>query len=436
MPRDATNAGPINVALLGSGGREHALAWRISQSPRLGTLHALPGNPGIAKLARCHKIDPTDPRAVADFCRQNDVGLCVVGPEDPLAAGVADALAKAGVACFGPSKAAAKLEADKAYAKDLMRSAGVPTADSHTFRGGDFEAATQYVRRRGGPLVVKAAGLARGKGVFVCDTEAEAIDAVQNLLRLRTLGDAGATIVIEEKLEGVEVSVLALIDRHDLFVLPPCQDHKPALDGNRGPMTGGMGAFCPSAKVDDALVGQIEREVFLPTLDALAREGIEYCGCLYAGLMLTADGPRVLEFNVRFGDPETQPLLMRWRRDVLAALHATATGGLADLVESGGVAFDDRPAVGVVLASGGYPGPYKTGLPISGLDAAARVEGAQVFHAGTARYGEDLVTDGGRVLTCCALGDDLAAARRRAYEAADHIDFLGKHLRRDIGETA
>ena len=423
---------PINVALLGGGGREHAIAWKLAQSPRLGQLFALPGNPGIAAVAHCRPVNPNDPAAVVAFCREHAVGLCVIGPEDPLAAGVADATRAAGIPTFGPGKAAARLEADKAYAKQVMRNASVPTADARLFD--DYNLAEQHVRRRlteAPAVVVKATGLAKGKGVSVCRTEAEAVAAVNDALRYRKFGEAGDTVLIEDFLGGVEASVLALVDRRDLYILPACQDHKPVGEGDAGPMTGGMGAFCPSQRVTPQVMAAVERDVLIPTLSALGREGVEFSGCLYAGLMLTDKGPRVLEFNVRFGDPETQPIMMLWDGDLLGALLAVAEGRLAEFVDDGGIGWHEGAAVGVVLASGGYPGAYQTGHAISGLgDVPAGVE---VFHAGTARRGPEVVTDGGRVLCVTARGGDLADAREAAYAAADGIDFAGKHLRRDIG---
>ncbi|MEM1012391.1 MAG: phosphoribosylamine--glycine ligase [Planctomycetota bacterium] len=372
---------PLTVALLGSGGREHALAWKIAQSPRLTKLFCLPGNPGMARvgpMVECRDVSPSDADAVIAFCREHGVDFVAVGPEDPLASGIADALVTAGIACFGPGKQAARLEADKAFAKEVMRDANVPTAESRTFHS--HAEADRFVKRREAPMVVKAAGLAKGKGVVVCDTNDEAIEAVRQAMRLQAFGDAGKTVVVEDKLEGVECSVLALVDHGDIFVLPPCQDHKPVGEGNTGPMTGGMGAYCPSTTLSAADLAAVEQNVIIPTLDRLAGDGIRYRGCLYVGLMLTPDGPRVLEFNVRFGDPETQPLMMRWQGDLLSALHATATGTLAAFVESGGIAFDDRASVCVVLASGGYPGSYENGREItgtSGLDSDDLV----VFHA-------------------------------------------------------
>jgi phosphoribosylamine--glycine ligase len=429
MSSDST----INVLLLGSGGREHAIAWKLSQSPRLGTLYAAPGNPGIMKHARCRPVNPNDASAVIGLCREYDVQLVVVGPEDPLAAGIADDLAKAGISCFGPGKDAARLEADKVYAKSLMREGSIPTAEHRVFT--DFALAEQHVRRRETPCVVKAAGLAKGKGVTVCRTPDEAADAVQRCLRLHEFGRAGERIVIEDLLEGTEASVLALVDGHDFYVLPPCQDHKPVAEGNTGPMTGGMGAFCPSRQIDEPTMRAVERDVFVPTLDALSRIGVRFRGCLYVGLMLTDDGPKVLEYNVRFGDPETQPLMMRWEGDLLSAFLAVAEGRLAEFVDEGGIAWSSNHAVGVVLASKGYPGAYQTGQAITGLDAADRGEAVQVFQAGTAKQDSTLVTDGGRVLCVTATGPTLPDARDRAYAAADRIAFDGVHYRRDIGAT-
>ncbi len=420
----------VNVAIIGGGGREHALAWRLSQSPTLGRLYAMPGNPGIAEVAECVNVPVTDHAAVARFCREHEIGLVVVGPEDPLAAGIADDLVAAGLRVFGPRRAAARLEGDKAFAKEVMRQASVPTADARTFTNADL--ADSWVRRRGTPCVVKAAGLAKGKGVTVCFREQDALEAIDESMRRGVFGEAGNAVVIEEYLEGIECSVLALVDRRELFVLELCQDHKPVGEGNTGPMTGGMGAFTPARTVDDALLRQIEADILVPTLDGLAREGIEFRGCLYAGLMLTAGGPRVLEFNVRFGDPETQPLMMRWRGDLLQALLAVAEGRLAEVVDS--IDWDPRTAVSVILASRGYPGKYLSGVPITGVEEAGGLPDVQVFHSGTAMRDGQLVTNGGRVLAVTALGEDLASARRRAYEAVDRISFDGMHYRRDIGE--
>ncbi len=424
----------MNVALLGSGGREHALAWKLCQSPRLGKLHAWPGNPGIAAVSpkvTCRGVNINDGAEVVRLAKEADIKLVIVGPEDPLAKGVADALAKAGIACFGPSQAAAKLEADKAFAKDVMKIANVPTAESRTFIR--FNEADRYVKRREAPMVVKAAGLAKGKGVTICRTNAEAAEAVKQMMKLDAFGDAGHTVVVEDLLEGVECSLLALVDGRSIYTLPACQDHKPVGDGNTGPMTGGMGAFCPADTLTDTLRQKIETDVIVPTLDVLARDDVTYRGCLYVGLMLTSDGPRVLEFNVRFGDPETQPLMARWKGDLLEAFYATATGTLADFVDGGGIEFADDAAVCVVVASGGYPGDYTSGREITGVDQADLLEGVQVFHAGTARRSDTLVTDGGRVLGVTATGSNLKQARERAYAACGKIKFVGAHYRSDIG---
>ena len=356
------------MAILGGGGREHALAWRVAQSDPLGRLFCLPGNPGtngIGGVGENAAVDPSDTAAVLKFCRQNAVQFVVVGPEEPLANGVADALAEAGVKVFGPSRQAAKLEADKAFAKELMRQQSVPTAESKSFTRAD--AAAAYVERIDGPCVVKAAGLAAGKGVSVCYRTADALEAVDKLMRQKQFGDAGATVVVEDLLTGPEVSVLAFVDRRDVYLMDPCQDHKPVDDGDTGPMTGGMGAYCPAdALVTPKLLNQIQRDVIVPVLDGLARDGVDYKGVLYAGLMLTDAGPKVLEFNVRFGDPETQPLMMRWRGDLLSVLLATADGTLAD-AEFG---FDPRPAVCVVASAPGYPTRPKLGGVIEGVDDA------------------------------------------------------------------
>ena len=422
----------MNVAILGSGGREHALAWRLAESPRLSRLFALPGNPGTRSLAENVKIDPVDLPAVRKFCVENKIGLAVIGPEAPLAMGVADELRSAGVAVFGPSKSAARLEADKAFAKELMRQQAVPTAEAKVFTR--FEPAEAYVERLDGPCVVKAAGLAAGKGVTICYRTADAIEALNRAMRRRDFGEAGETVIVEELMTGPEASVLALVDRRDLFIMDPCQDHKPVDDGDTGPMTGGMGAYCPAPVVTPKLLEQIERDVLIPTLDGLAREGIDYSGILYAGVMLTEGGPKVLEFNCRFGDPETQPLMVRWRGDLLEAMLAVAEGRLAS--SDAAMGFDPRPAVCVVASSKGYPGRHTTGDAITGIEAAEEVEGVQVFHAGTAMKGDRLVTAGGRVLGVTAIGDTVADAQRLAYEAMGRIKFAGMHYRRDIGHRA
>lgn len=421
----------INVLLIGGGGREHAIASKLAKSPLLGDLWTShPENPGIAALARAVDV-PVKIREsyrLVQFCDKKKIGLVVIGPEDPLAEGFTDKLATPDRFVFGPSKEAAQLEADKAWAKQLMRSAAIPTAEARIF--GDAEAAKAYITSREEPPVVKAAGLAKGKGVFVPETREEAIDAVERIMVQRVFGEAGAQVLLEERLEGREVSVLAIVDGRNILVLPTCQDHKRLGDGDTGPNTGGMGAFCPSPALDEALMARVEREILVPTIDTLRRDGIEYRGVLYAGIMLTHAGPKVLEFNVRFGDPECQPLMARLKTDLLEIMLATCRGKL-DEVE---VNWDPSPACCVVLASQGYPEKPKLDVPISGIDEAGRLPGVTVFHAGTRRDNKGtIVTAGGRVLGVTAVGEDLTQARQRAYAACDKIQFEGKTLRRDIG---
>lgn len=421
----------MNVAIIGSGGREHAIAWKLKQSERVGRLYALPGNPGIAELAECVQIGVMDFARIEKFVRENQVGLVVIGPEDPLAAGLADQLSATGVKVFGPSKSAARLEADKWFAKEIMRQQAVPTAEARSFT--DAKAAEEYIRTRGvGRCVVKATGLAKGKGVTVCYRESDALDAIARIMRDKVFGSAGERVVIEEMLAGPECSMLAFVDGSNIYMMEPAQDHKPVDDGDTGPMTGGMGAYTPTPVLDDRTIAQIERDVFVPVLDGLRRDGIDYHGVLYAGLMLTAAGPKVLEFNVRFGDPETQPLMMRLQTDLLEVMLATIDGTL-DQVD---LRWDRRPALCVIAASGGYPGAYQTGQPITGIADAEALGDVKVFHSGTARRGETLVTDGGRVLAVTAIGDTIAAAQKRAYDAMARVHFNNMHYRRDIAHQA
>ena len=401
----------VNVLIVGSGGREHALAWKLAQSPRLGELHAAPGNPGIAALGRCHPIRVDDVEGLLGLCRQHEIHLVVVGPEAPLVAGVADELRRAGVAVFGPSQAAARIEGSKAFAKQVLAAADVPTA-----------AAIEEARA---PCVVKADGLAAGKGVFVCRTQEEADAAV-----LRA-GELGGDIVVEELLEGEEVSLFALCDGHSVLPLPPAQDFKRLADGDEGPNTGGMGSYSPVAMVADDEVEELAGLVHRPVIAELAGRGSPFVGLLYAGLMLTESGPRVLEFNCRFGDPETQALLPRLDGDLLEALAAAAHGELAG-VELGA---EPSAAVAVVLAAGGYPDAPEPGKPIGGVEVA-EATGALVFHAGTALRHGQLVSAGGRVLNVVGTGDSVSEAREQAYAAIDQIDFPGAHFRHDIAAKA
>lgn len=420
----------MKVLIIGSGGREHALAWKLASSPLVKTLYAAPGNPGISQVADNVPIGAMDFDKLERFVRQNGVELVVVGPEEPLAAGLSDRLREVGVKVFGPSKQAAQLEADKWFAKELMRQQAVPTAEARSFT--DAAAAEEYIKSRNEPLVIKACGLAKGKGVSVCYRTADALEAIDRVMRKRVFGAAGDRIIIEELLQGPECSILAFVDRKSIYVMESAQDHKPVDDGDTGPMTGGMGAYSPAPIVTERVLRQIEHDILVPVLDGLNREQIEYKGVLYAGLMLTNNGPKVLEFNCRFGDPETQPLMMRLQSDLLEVMLAVVEGRL-DQME---LKWDPRPALCVVAASRGYPGSYPTGLPISGINDADSMQDVKVFHSGTARRDGQIVTDGGRVLAVTALGDTIAQAQKRAYQALSKIHFEGMHYRKDIGWRA
>ncbi|HVP67436.1 MAG TPA: phosphoribosylamine--glycine ligase [Anaeromyxobacteraceae bacterium] len=417
----------MRVLVVGSGGREHALAWKISQSPLVDRVYCAPGNPGTARVAENVPLAADDVDGLCRFAAEGRFGLVVVGPEAPLVAGLVDRLAPTGIPVFGPTAAAARLEGSKAFAKEVMAAAGIPTAAYQAFDA--LQPALDHARSSGGRVVVKADGLAAGKGVVVCGSFEEAEAALRSILVDRVHGEAGRRVVVEERLEGPEASVIALSDGERLLLLPPAQDHKRIYDGDRGPNTGGMGAFSPTPTVDEALLAAVERDVLRPAIREMARRGTPFRGALYAGLMLTPGGPRVLEFNARFGDPETQPILMRLASDVVPALLGAARGDLS----KERLALDPRSAVGVVLAAEGYPGPVTRGDVIEGAEDDPG-EGAQVFQAGTVR-GPDgaLRTAGGRVLTVCALGRGLDDAARNAYRAAANIRFRGCQYRRDIG---
>jgi phosphoribosylamine--glycine ligase len=421
----------MKVLLIGNGGREHALAWKLAQSPRVTGLFAMPGNPGTAQVADNVPGDPMEPGVVEKFVRDKGIEFVVVGPEDPLVAGLADRLIAAGVKVFGPTKDAARIEGDKWFAKEIMRQQAIPTAEARSFT--DASAAEEYVKHRDEPLVIKASGLAKGKGVMVCYRASDAVEAIDQIMRKKVHGGAGTRVVIEELLVGPECSILAFVDRKNIYVMETSQDHKPIDDGDTGPMTGGMGAYSPTPVVTDEMLASIERDVLVPAVDGLVREGIEYKGILYAGLMLTTNGPKVLEFNCRFGDPETQPLMMRLKTDLLEVMLAVAEGRLDQIT----LEWDPRPALCVVASSGGYPGKYKTGVPITGIAKADAMPDVKVFQAGT-RAGADkrILTDGGRVLSVCALGKTIADAQKRAYEAIEHVQFEGMHYRKDIGHQA
>jgi phosphoribosylamine--glycine ligase len=419
-----------DVLLVGGGGREHALAWKLAQSPGLGRMIAAPGNPGIAAHARRVPIKDTAIDPLVALAQQERPDLVVIGPEAPLALGLADRLRAAGLAVFGGSAAAARLESSKAFAKDLMARHRIPTARFGTFR--DAAAARRYARELGAPLVVKADGLAAGKGVTVCGTLEEADRAIAQCLEARAFGDAGLTVVVEEFLVGEEASFFALSDGVTVLPLTAAQDHKTVLDGDRGPNTGGMGAYSPAPVMDAAMQERVMTTIVRPTIAAMAEEGAPYTGALFVGLMITALGPKVIEFNCRFGDPECQAILPRLEDDLLALLLAAATGkGLPSALT-----WSAQSSVCVVMTSAGYPGSYETGRAISGVEAAAALPGVNVFHAGTALADGALVTAGGRVLGVQAVGADVSAAIRTVYAAVERIRFDGAHYRRDIGHHA
>jgi phosphoribosylamine---glycine ligase len=416
-----------NVLVLGGGGREHALGWRLAASASVDLMVSAPGNPGLAALGPIHAVEATDPVAVAELAEREEIDLVVVGPEAPLVAGVVDELQRRGIAAFGPTADGARIEGSKAFAKDVMTAAGAPTGGG--VATSDRDEAYAALERFGAPYVVKADGLAGGKGVRICTDLVDARDAVDDALVRGIFGEAGAHVVIEEFLDGPERSVFGVCDGHDVVLMAPAQDYKRALDGDQGLNTGGMGAYTPVPGFALEDVTYLEDLVFRPVLRELAARGTPYRGLLYAGLVETVAGPKLLEFNARFGDPETQVILPRLASDLGELLWASATGSVRDVE----VAWHETVAVTVVLASGGYPGPYATGLPITGVPAAARHEGVEVFHAGTASDDRGgLVTAGGRVLDVTATGPDIATARARAYAAADEIHWDGVQRRGDI----
>jgi phosphoribosylamine--glycine ligase len=422
----------MNIFVIGNGGREHALAWKLGQSPRAERVFVAPGNAGTGLDAENVDIAATDVPRLLDFARHNKIDFTVVGPESALAVGVVDAFQAAGLRIFGPSRAAADLETSKVFCKNLLRHADVPTADYRVFR--DARAAITYLKdREDTPVVVKADGLAAGKGVVVCDNREQALEAVDRVAVRKEFGGAGNQLVIEERLHGQEASVLALSDGHTLLTMPACQDHKHAFDGDTGPNTGGMGAYCPTPLVTEQLLQKVEEKVLVPTIPQMKRSRRPFRGVLYAGLMITSQGVKVLEYNVRFGDPECQPLIMRLKSDLLELLEATADGRLEEIAPP---EWDPRPAVCVVMASEGYPGKYETGQPIRGLDEAAKVPDVKVFHAGTELRDGAIVTNGGRVLGVTALGPSISKAKLQAYTAVKNIRFSGAWCRKDISDKA
>ena len=419
----------MNILLIGSGGREHALAWKMASSPLLTKLWCAPGNAGIAQEAECAALDVADHAAVIAFCKQNKIDLVVVGPEVPLAAGIVDDLASAGIKAFGPSKAATQLESSKGFTKDLCKANNIPTAAYERFR--DVDLAKAYIRKQGAPIVVKADGLAAGKGVVVAMTRGEAEAAIDMMLG-GGFGAAGAEAVVEEFLEGEEASFFVLCDGEHGLPLATAQDHKRAFDGDKGPNTGGMGAYSPAPVMTDAMIARAMKEIINPTLRAMVAKGMPYKGVLFAGLMITKDGPKLIEYNARFGDPETQVLMVRLMSDLIPALLASIDGQLKN--------FDLRwfaePALTVVMAAKGYPGDYAKGSRIGGLDEAAKVEGVEIFHAGTKASGTDILANGGRVLNVTASGKTVSEAQRRAYDAIGCIKWPEGFCRRDIGWQA
>jgi phosphoribosylamine--glycine ligase len=419
----------MNVLIIGSGGREHALAWALSASPLIGALHCAPGNAGIGEVARLAALDVARHGDIVDFCRRERIGLVVVGPEAPLVAGLVDDLTAAGIKAFGPTRAAAQLEGSKGYTKDLCREARIPTGAYGRFR--DQAAALAHLRAKGAPIVIKADGLAAGKGVTVAATLAEAEAAVEACFS-GWFGAAGSEVVIEELLEGEEASFFALVDGSTALPLATAQDHKRAFDGDLGPNTGGMGAYSPAPVMTPALVRRTMDEIIRPTVAAMRARGHPFKGVLFAGLMVTRDGPKLIEYNVRFGDPECQVLMLRLKSDLLAALIATVDGQLAHF----DLSWREDAALAVVMAAQGYPGDYARGSEIRGLDAARAAEGVEIFHAGTRRDGDRLLASGGRVLNVAARGATIQEARERAYRAVDLLDWPEGFCRRDIGWRA
>jgi phosphoribosylamine--glycine ligase len=420
----------MKVLVVGGGGREHALVWKIAQSPQVDKIYCAPGNPGIAELAECVHIGAEEIEVLRDFALAEKVALTVVGPEVPLTLGIVEVFQESGLEIFGPSKAAARIEGSKEFSKNLMAKYRIPTAAYRTFA--DHAEALAYVREQGAPIVIKADGLAAGKGVVVAQTCAQAEAAIDDIMCQRSFGDAGARVVIEEFMEGEEASFFAFTDGYQILPLASSQDHKRVNDNDQGPNTGGMGAYSPAPVVTENLYQQIVETIVRPTIAGMASEGCPYQGILYVGLMIKEGIPRVVEFNARFGDPEAQPLLMRMKSDIVPVLQACARGDL----NQADIEWHDRAAVCVVMASGGYPAGYAKGLPISGLDRAATMADLMVFHAGTALEQGRLVNSGGRVLGVTGLGDSVAEAIEKAYAGVAAINWEDVHCRHDIGARA
>ena len=421
-----SNQFAMKILVIGGGGREHALAWKLGRSPDAERIFCAPGNAGTAEIAENVSISAGDLKALVRFARENRIDLTVIGPDDPLAAGIVDLFTAEKLCAFGPTQSAARIEASKIFAKELMRNQKIPTAEARTFA--DSSEALRYCERLKFPVVIKADGLALGKGVIIAADRVAARSAIDEMMNQGRFGDAGRRIVIEDFLRGTECSLHALVDGRSYRLLESARDHKRALDGDQGPNTGGMGAFSPANNWTKKLQSKFETEIMQPLLRGFMQKGITFHGLLYPGLIITSEGARVLEFNCRFGDPETQALLPRMKSDLLPLLEATIDGNLSKRT----IEWDTRAAVTVVLASGGYPGKYETGKTISGLNDAANVEDVQIFHAGTKRADGEVKTAGGRVLAVTALGSTLEAARARAYDAVSRIQFVHCHYRRDI----
>ena len=420
----------MNILVIGSGGREHTLAWKLAQSPKADKIYALPGNPGMADVAMCVEgIAITDNASIVDFVQKHAIGLVVVGPEVPLTNGLVDAVTAAGIKAFGPTQAAAQIDGSKSFSKDLMKKYGIPTAKYEVFTEADV--AREYIRKEGAPIVIKADGLAAGKGVIVAMTEDEALQAVADIMEDKEFGNAGSRVVIEEFMEGEEASLLCFTDGKTICPMISSQDHKRAYDGDKGPNTGGMGTYAPAPVMTDKMVQETYDKILVPTIKAMEQEGKPYKGCLYAGLMITADGPKVVEFNARFGDPETQVVLPLLNSDLVEIMLACADGNLAEVQ----IDWSNDAAVCVVMAAGGYPKSYRKGDAITGLDEA-KAAGALVFHAGTAHKDGNIVTDGGRVLGVVAKAGDVRSAVAKAYAGVEKISFKDAFYRKDIAHRA
>ena len=420
----------MNILAIGSGGREHAIVWKVAKSRKVKKIFCAPGNPGIAQLAECVSIKIDDINGLREFAVKEKIDLTVVGPELPLTLGIVDSFEEKGLNIFGPSKKAAEIEGSKVFAKDLMQKYGIPTAVYRVFK--NPKDAKDYVKGHSLPLVVKADGLAAGKGVIICKTNEDALDAIRLIMEKREFGRAGDRVIVEEFLKGQEVSFLAITDGKTVIPLPPCQDHKAVFDGDKGPNTGGMGAYSPTPVITQKLKEEIMARIMIPTIKAMEKEGRPYKGVLYAGLMITKDGPKVLEYNCRFGDPEAQPIMMRLKNDLIDVLCAAIDGRLSKIKLN----CDNRVALCIVMTSKGYPGTYEKGKEIKGIEDASKLKDVVVFQAGTAVNGDKLVTAGGRVLGVTAMGVGIKRAMNKAYGAVSRIKWDGAHYRKDIGEKA